>query len=831
MAIEGLNYDELKFITFAAFMHDIGKFVERAEDYKSEFPKGKNDYKYTHAWYTHKFLREIFGDTEEFNNYKGVNIADLAGYHHNPESIEDWIIAEADRQASGHERHIKETTDSSVSILNKHKLPLYPIVERVSRKVYNGKNISYIEKDNIESFLNLVELDTNEIKLLFPDNGVPNLDYLSYYSKFKSDISDLSFFVKKLGFTNYISTFNNLLKKYLWCVPQSAKYQELPDVSLYDHMRLTAMLASNLYIYHSVNDSYDIDSVCDRNINKYLLVGGDISGIQNFIYDINSKGAMKSIKGRSFFMQFLPTIISKKILESLGLDETHLIYSTGGHFYMILPNLLEVKNKLKEEIDKVNDYLFNNFDTEIFLRADYEEFAPSLLDSKEDNHNFCFLWDSLQRKLAFKDRTKYKNLLKTNYEKFFYFENISKSKLSFDEMGKKLRDSKYLFLYKGVDKGEYEALGYSFSFCTDKELSKNITNELTDIYCLNGKLESKLFENYFNYNIHLFPIGGLHKFEAELETIADRSMGTKWLGILRMDVDNLGMIFAEGLRNYTNVDRYKRKDFKDIGGLKKFNFYSIGRLTTLSTQLTVFFSYILNNIVESNEKWKGNSVIVYSGGDDVFVLGRWDIIPEIAIEINKKFKKFVCNNPAFSLSGGIALIKGKSPVYKGAELAGEAEENAKSFLRKYNDQVIEKNSINFMGKSYDWVEFEEILSMVNEIGEIKDNKSLISRINLISYTHKKGLYELIRLKKRKRINQEDILKISQADKWRWRMAYSFGRMQKDPTLDKLGVKLQKYFLSELNFKLKTEDGNFYSKLGIENADIVGIWASNLYRNI
>lgn len=831
MAIEGLDYDELKFLTFAALMHDIGKFVERAEDYKSEFSKEKNDYKYTHAWYTHKFLVELFEGSEDFYNSKGVNIADLAGFHHNPQSIEDWIVAEADRQASGHERYNKEITEFADMTLSKNKLPLYPIVERVSRKVYKGKDFFYIEKDDVESFLNLIELDTDDIDRLFPDKRLPNLDYESYYRKFKSDVLNLSSRIKKFGFINYIPTFINILKKYLWCIPQSAKYQELPDVSLYDHMRLTAMLASNLYIYHAFNDSYDIDSIRDRNINKYLLVGGDISGIQNFIYDINSKGAMKSIKGRSFFMQFLPTIISKKILECFSLEETHLIYSTGGHFYMILPNLDLVKNKLKEEIDNINEFLFNNFESDIFLRADYEEFAPSLLDSKDDNHNFCSLWDSLQRKLAFKDRTKYKNLLKNNYKKFFYYENLNISNLNFEEIGRKLRDSQYLFLYKGEVKGYYKALGYSFSFGKEEDLKNNKINELTDVYCLNGRLESKFFENYFKYNLHLFPIGGLHKFETDLESIADSSMGTKWLGILRMDVDNLGMIFAEGLRNYTNIDSYKRQDFKDKDEIKKFNFYSIGRITTLSTQLTVFFSYILNNIIDSNNRWKGNSVIIYSGGDDVFILGRWDIIPEIALEINKNFKRFVCDNPAFSLSGGIALIKGKSPVYKGAKLAGEAEENAKSFVRKYNNQVIEKNSINFMGKSYDWGEFEEILDIVKEIGDIKDNKPLISRINLISFTHKRGLYELERYKSKKKMKQEDILKISQADKWRWRMAYSFGRMQKDSSLDELVVKLQKYFLSELNFKLKTKDGNFYSKLGIENADIIGVWASNLYRNI
>ena len=36
---------------------------------------------------------------------------------------------------------------------------------------------------------------------------------------------------------------------------------------------------------------------------KQLFIGGDLSGIQNFLYNISSKKAAVSLKGRSFYLQ------------------------------------------------------------------------------------------------------------------------------------------------------------------------------------------------------------------------------------------------------------------------------------------------------------------------------------------------------------------------------------------------------------------------------------------------------------------------------------------------------------------------------------------------
>ena len=68
-----------------------------------------------------------------------------------------------------------------------------------------------------------------------------------------------------------------------------------------------------------------------------LLIGGDISGIQKFIYTIASKKAAKTLRGRSFYLQLLTEAVLRFVLGELELPYTNVIYAGGGHFFLLAP--------------------------------------------------------------------------------------------------------------------------------------------------------------------------------------------------------------------------------------------------------------------------------------------------------------------------------------------------------------------------------------------------------------------------------------------------------------------------------------------------------------
>ena len=157
------------------------------------------------------------------------------------------------------------------------------------------------------------------------------------------------------------------------------------------------------------------------------------------------------------------------------------------------------------------------------------------------------------------------------------------------------------------------------------------------------------------------------------ETIADMSIGDKRLGVLKMDVDYLGLLFGIGLPK----------------GQK-----SISRIAALSRSIDWFFSGYLNEICKTGfEEWRKNAhkagwgekadkienifYVVYSGGDDLLIIGPWSEIPKLAKAIRDEFKAYTCNNADINLSAGIFLCKPKFPVSISAKKAGEQLENSK----------------------------------------------------------------------------------------------------------------------------------------------------------
>jgi len=90
---------------------------------------------------------------------------------------------------------------------------------------------------------------------------------------------------------------------------------------------------------------------------------------------------------------------------------------------------------------------------------------------------------------------------------------------------------------------------------------------------------------------------------------------------------------------------------------------------------------------------------VFSGGDDLFLIGPFSQIIELALEINKHLKEYTQNSD-IHLSCGIYFIKPKVPVYQMADGAEENLEKAKT---------ADKNRISIFGRVMKWDRFEKIM--------------------------------------------------------------------------------------------------------------------------
>jgi hypothetical protein len=255
-------------------------------------------------------------------------------------------------------------------------------------------------------------------------------------------------------------------------------------------------------------------------------------------------------------------------------------------------------------------------------------------------------------------------------------------------------------------------------------------------------------------------VGGNQHPKDDFEAIAEQAQGIARLGILRMDVDNLGSIFGQGLNNYVHDRKISDKPSR---------FYSLGRVTTMSWQLSTFFSAVLRQMVDSHPENKGRVSVVYAGGDDLFILGAWDALPHIAADIREQFSRYCAGNPDFSLSGGLVLT---------------GEEKAKKYKRHFGDhnkpQQRQKRALCFFDTPMDWEEFAELRTWFNRLTSHctqTENRPLLKHLQRIA-TVWEGLRQAKELKmqtERQGIDLRQVENAIAAEKWCWQMVYSLSR--------------------------------------------------------
>lgn len=736
---------ERQLIYLAAMLHDIGKFYQRAdmsgagsstyisknikELESSIAPLNRNtgSYSHKHVLWTAQFFEDHTVLLKELLNGTGWSADRLlrtSAAHHNPakESLFECIIQKADHYSSGLDRDMeggtgwKDAEEESDRNWDAFKRTLM-------RSVFEGISLNVKQdKARYEKRLPLCSLSANRSGFPCTPEQAPVPNYTDLWKNFCSDFSKL----KTRSLYSFNETVLYLLEKYTSRIPSSTIH--LPDVSLFDHLKTTAAFAICLYDYIKASQNPGLPGKTEK---PFLLVGGNISGIQKFIYGIVARGAAKNLKGRSFYLQILVDNIVQLILDELKLMAGNVVYSSGGGFYLIAPNTASTTEKIGKIEKMVSEKLFLFHNTDLHLSLGFEAFGEDeIFGQSEESGHIGKIWTGLSEKLAMKKGKKFSSLLIDHYESLFNpvpvspslekdsitGEPISGMIMYLDkearkqpvseytymqvELGTQLKKTSYCIVSRerltyfpsGIFHFEPAGLGYHTYFISHEEKDK-FRNELSrsadqvrviqfnnddfmgtmqsgidnilgftwyggNDYPLNLYEEPKTFEEMTGISLD----GPNYKDDSKRAS----GPGLSRLGILRMDVDNLGAIFRSGMHPE------KR---------------SFSRYSTLSRSLDWFFKGYLNTIRESERVFKEFTQVIYAGGDDLFIVGKWDVLTIMAAVIREEFRNWVCNNPCLTISGGMAIVGPRFPILKSAAYSEQFEKAAKkhSFGKKDKD--------------------------------------------------------------------------------------------------------------------------------------------------
>ena len=401
---------------------------------------------------------------------------------------------------------------------------------------------------------------------------------------------------------------------------------------------------------------------------KQLFVGGDLSGIQSFLYNISSKKAAVSLKGRSYYLQqYMDNVCSgiKQAAEEGGAENTEVIYCSGGKFYLLTDHKEDVVRKIEQFAMQVKNDLWKEHLGQLGIcicSVPYQENEDGTVDIEGLSHQKpgC-LWKAANAEFAKQKNQKFKDVLAADFKLFFEPLPI------------------------GGHPMVCAVTGIESSDCIRMELGKG-----ESMYVLPSVYEQ-------------IQLGEEIRSQQHFKTFEEYAGNTN-LGILRMDLDNLGKKFING---FDSIRQYKEFSQRLLGFFEK----DVER-----TRQDKVFREHLN--------------IIYAGGDDLFAIGRWDKMIYFAERIHQEFASQFSQDD-ISISGGIAIVNPKFPIAKAAELAGKAEDAAKAFRNG------EKNAFSFLGKTISWEEEfayvksfkQQFVSLITEFGL---SKGILHKLMLYS---------------------------------------------------------------------------------------------------
>ena len=502
---------------------------------------------------------------------------------------------------------------------------------------------------------------------------------------------------KKLG-TSYApevhQTVFALLHKYTARIQAPTPHD--PDVSFYDYLRTTAAIAA--CIAREGLSETDIDA--QRNGNNSdrklcMLLKGDLSGIQSFLYQILSDGAARQLRGRSFYLQLLTEAIAHWVLRTLGLPIVNLLLASGGHFYILSP-YTDANEKLEELQRKISEKLWTFHQSELsFTLA-----ATPVTTGDFNPEKFSGKWGEASIAVNTKKQKKWSEMEpEAMFEQLFKptsgLRESGDDPWEFGDLGKQLRDSTHLIV-EVEDAGSdtqhtWESTLKAFGWKVELDPPSASDAKSAVVYRLD---RTDFLDNVptatWSYDFKLLPQVIVYQADnkeaiADYGYIADASDGVDWLGALRMDIDDLGAIFMNALgKNAT-----------------------LSRMTTLSESIRLFFEgYVPELCRDYNAQHKrGRLELIYAGGDDLFLIGAWSALPEIAKKIRDEFRDFVTGDHV-TLSGGIFIEHQKFPLYQFADRSGDAEHAAKELKR--DNSCKEKDAISFLQKPMSWEDFDYV---------------------------------------------------------------------------------------------------------------------------
>lgn len=788
-------------VAFAALMHDLGKFAERAalpdintEDLDAHltqycpFREGRY-HSHRHAAWTalvfdtlEKSVPDLIkGDVAPFAMRNGDrditdSLINAAAMHHKPETFLQWIIATADRIASGFERSEfdryntgEDKTDTGRNHYQARQLTLFEQIR------LGSAGAATATKNDLHWRYTLKPLSPVALFPVKRQGYEPEQDqqaqaeYRQLWNQFVDSLDQIPS-AHRQQWSLWLDHFDTAWQCFTHTIPSATAFGVRPEVSLYDHSKTTAALATSLWRWHAAHQHTGVAAAemlkerTDWDEHKFLLIQGDFFGIQDFIFADGSqtnRSAARLLRGRSFQVSLFSELAALKVLQSCNLPPTSQIINAAGKFLIVAPNTQDVRNALKQvrcELDAW--FLEHSFglagiglaaktaSSNDFLKKQFGRLMKDLFADLEDV------------KLKRFDLTQGEPVMKVDYAQGIcpYNDKLpadsrKSAPLSRDQitLGTQLaRKNRLLVLdlqariepHASVVLLETPVFGFRVGFTGNEQASGKFGLFARDralLRCWDFSVPENLDAPVWHGYARRFINAYVPRFSESTPWTQER------YGSLATDPDfpiepgatkSLNHIACEDRQPAPSGTYWQgqvalmtlKGDIDDLGMIfqKGLNEPTFAKMAALSRQINGFFAIWLPAWCATHYP---DTYTVFAGGDDFFLIGPWKSTQRLAADMAQHFRSYVAENPDIHFSVGMVMCKPGLPVHTLAAQADEALDAAKGKG---------KNAVTLFGEHIPWMRWPAVREAELELEALAQDYPLST-----SYVY--GLLHLIDL--------------------------------------------------------------------------------------
>ena len=684
-------------VALGGLLHDIGKPVQRAGLYSGDHSKQGAEFLRELARSTGREEYKLLALFSEFHHWDHMNETEMKRRIRevDPErfglSEEDiiralWIVYEADNLSSAERESGKP----------EQIRPLYSVFNR--EKAYRPAPLDFSQGLPIPG-------------------GVDGLGRSDYKPLIRN------MWMNMMRVEPRIDRLLPVLEKHLTFV--SSVTAEGNVISLYDHMRMTSAIA--LAMFRARCTAENVKGGRCKAEKRFLLIEGDFSGIQDFIYGVTGKGTLKYLRARSAYLELIGWDIVLEILRRLGLTRANVVFNAGGHFLIMGQNTENARGELESIRKHVVEWLYREFDGKLYLALEWEAINGEELGRKNGRNLFAEARRRLRRRLDVRKLRRFsevdglfsepesperlvecpvcgREVSESELEPFRLDDDpeikVCKTCNDLTFLGEKLPKVQGFVLSSRVGRGNGVTRGPFRYFVPHY----GATPESGEVLLLKNTLEvpDGLPDDieFVPYLVADYAKAGSNG-TATFEELAASSIGVKRLGVLKGDVDNLGLFFGkmDSPSKLSTASRLMDYFFKAyLGGL-------MGGNKSIIEQLEDVFCD-----VPALGPWpeEPDVVVIYAGGDDFFIVGAWDQIFQLAFRVRRAFGAYTGNS--LTLSAGIGYFHPRSPIHRMAEVVSERLDRAKREGGTEKDRVflLDRRAPRGFPLSYRWGQYETL---------------------------------------------------------------------------------------------------------------------------